>query len=1580
MENLEKRIESLSPAKRALLELRRKQSPARTPGIMPRKDRSQAPPSYAQERLWFLDQLEPNGALYNVPRALRLKGKLNLEALQQAFDKLVERHETFRTRFEVVDGDLRQVIDDGERIPLTLDDLTELSAEAREARVNDLAQEEAARPFDLARGPLMRIRLLRLNDLEHVLLMTNHHIISDAWSGSILFKELSAIYNSLVSDRAVSLSTLNIQYGDFAAWQRGWLQGDELQRQLSYWAEQLEGASGVLELPADFPRSQAQQGRGEYKFLTLAKELSLQLNELSHREGVTLFMTLLAAFQILLARYSNQTEVVVGSPIAGRNRAETENLIGFFINTLVLRAKLARQASFTELLSQVKETALGAFAHQDLPFEKLVEELQPERDLGRNPLFQVMFQFQNTASPKLEMEGLEVNALEVSTGTAKFDLMLAAREENQSLVCVMEYNSELFAGETIEQMLQQYATLLANIVARPDEAIARLSLMTAAEEQQLVETWNDNATPFPAEKTIQQLFEEQVTRAPHKIALKVGESSVSFRELNDQSNQLAGYLRRQGLLPEDRVGICLERSVETIVALLAVLKAGSAYVPLEPSYPAERISFIIENSQAKFILTKKSLAGALNGQKTICLDDIGAELEREGKDNLIVGVTAKNAAHVIYTSGSTGRPKGVISSHSASVNRFAWMWQRYPFTTDDVCCQKTSLSFVDSIWEIFGPLLRGVPLVIIPDDTVKDPSQFVAALAANKVTRLVLVPSLLRAMLEDFNDLSASLSSLRICVCSGETLSPALAAEFGNKLPGARLINLYGSSEVAADVTCFEVSPAKALRSVPIGRPIANTQVYVLDDDLRSTAIGVPGEIFVGGEGLARGYLNHPEMTAERFIPNPFAVGRRLFRTGDFGRHLAGGNIEYRGRRDHQVKLRGFRIELGEIEAALKAHERISEAVVVLRHLKGQREDDQHLVAYLTATSQPPAPAELRSFLRGKLPEFMAPAVFTMLEQMPLTASGKVNRQALPEPDRADPQNQFVAPRTQTEELLAGIWAAELRLDAVGISDDFFAVGGHSLLLARIGARIRETFKINLPLRALFEASTITALAEQVERARRADQDESESPLVRVPRDNELPLSFTQERLWFFDQLEPNSGAYNIPRALRLHGALDRDALERSLAALCERHEVLRSTFHSDQGKPVLRISETATSGISWLDLTTVDVAEREASTSAAIKEETGKPFDLARGPLLRLAVVKLSEAEHVLILTMHHIVSDGWSVGLALSELVDGYNAFLAGNAPARAELPVQYADYAAWKRRILAGGDLEKQISFWRSQLEGAPSLINLPLDRPRAAVRSFRGAKLPLSIPDDIATALKQLGRAERATLFMTLLAAFEVFLALVSGDDDVVVGTPTAGRERAETQNLIGYFVNTIVLRAKVKNDQTFREIVNQVREQALSAFANQDVPLERLIDELGMPRTLEFNPLFQVWFVLQNATVERQQWSGLQVEPVEIESTVTRHDLQLAVWESGAGLEGAFTFNTDLFGADTISRFAEQFKVLLGAVTANSDILLGELRRKLEEVGRELQQRQAERLEDASRELLRATKRRAVSVAETLETI
>lgn len=1549
MDPLSSRIAGLSPQRRALLQLRLRQKGATTgtePAIELRADRHSARASFAQQRLWFLEQLEPGQAAYNVPRAMRLDGPLNIPALRATLAELVRRHEPFRTHFLNVDGELRQIICDDVNIPLTEFDLTTLSKAEREAEALRLAREEAARPFDLNHGPVMRTSLIRLSEQEHILLLTMHHIVSDAWSTVILFREFEQLYESFAKGKSASLPPLAIQYADFAEWQRDWLQGGALAEQLSYWKRQLAGVTTGSALPADFPLPTTPTFQGASKWLSLSPDLSNKLTDLSKREGVTLFMTLLAAFKTLLYRFTSQEDIVVGTPIAGRNRAELEDLIGFFINTLALRTSLSGNPTFRELLQRVKQTAVDAYTHQDLPFETLVAELDPMRDLRRNPLFQVMFQYKDARAPLFQSTDLDVTWLETSTQTAKFDLTMAVLAEDDSLNCVIEYRTELFREDTIDRFLSHYVTLLENIVAEPDENIATLPLLTEAQQNEIIAAGRGELSEFPRELTVQQLFEQQVVRTPDDVALIFGNERLSFRELNARANQLAHYLRRRGVGPEVRVAIRMKRSPEMIVGLLGILKAGGAYVPIDPANPEERALFILEDSGAALLLTKEPLSGS--HVPVVSLDEISNAFESNPPN----ATTAANAAHVIYTSGSTGRPKGVISAHRASVNRFAWMWRAYPFQPGEVCCQKTALSFVDSIWEIFGPLLQGVPLMILDDDTVKDPARFIDALSEHRVTRLVLVPSLLRVMLESNDDLAQRLPQLRFCVCSGEGLPVELAAAFRASLSHTKLINLYGSSEVAADVTCYEVTDVNGLHSIPIGKPISNTQIYILDAHLQPAPFGVIGELYVGGEGLARGYLNQPALTQEKFVSDPFNDGdTKLFRTGDLGRYLADGNIEFHGRRDHQVKVRGVRIELGEIESVLKTNPAIRQAVVV-------PVDDAHggkqLVVYLVAEVNPPAMNELRSFLRRKLPDYMVPSAFVMLDSLPLNASGKIDRLALPAPDQkgATAEAEFVAPRTPVEEVLATIWAETLGRDRIGVNDDFFSLGGHSLLVAKIVARVSDALHVELPMRTLFEASTVAALATEVEKL---SSSPPANPLTRVSRDGPLPLSFAQERLWFFDQLEPDSGAYNIPRVLRIKGPLDKAALQESLKRLVERHEVLRTSFINDNGKPAVSIQEIAELQLEQIDLRHLPEEEAQRIAAAEVK----RPFDLKHAPLLRAVLIQLSDNEHLLLLTIHHIISDGWSMGILLSELAAVYNNL------SLPELPIQYVDFAAWQRRSLNDESLKRQVDYWIDRLSGASATINLPSDRPRPAVRSFRGAKYPLQFSKEISTALTTLGRENRATLFMTLLAAFQTLLACITGDEDIVVGSPILGRNRSETQNLIGNFINTLVQRAQFSGDPAFSHSLREVRDNAVEAFANQDVPFEKLVEKLQPARTLSHNPLFQVWFVLQNPEAERQEFAGLTTESLNVESAVVRHDLQLTLWETGDGLKGFFNYSTELFEPETIAQTARQFEKLLATVTAQPETRLSDLRVLLTTVA-------SDELEQSSRRKLKSVKRKTVA--------
>jgi amino acid adenylation domain-containing protein len=989
------------------------------------------------------------------------------------------RHEVLRTTFVAVDGQPMQVIAPSLKIPLPVVDLSSLSEDQLEAEALHLANEVAQSPFDLAKGPLLRTTLLKLADDEYTLLLTIHHIISDGWSLSVLYEELAALYGDFSRGQSSTLPALPIQYADFAIWQKEQLQGEALAEQLAYWKQNLAGAPATLNLPTDRPHPAEPSSRGSAYLFTLPTDFTEALKTLSRKEGVRLYMTLVAAFQTLLYRYTSQDDIVVGSFTAGRTQAETEALIGLFVNTLVLRTDLSGNPTFRDVLKRVREVVLDAFAHQDVPFDYLVRELRPARSLGQNPLFQVML----VLAPPLAAlpAGWEPDKMAFQRDEAKFDLSLELADRPEGLICHFEYSTDLFDASTISRMAGHWQTLLEGIVANPELRLSELPLLSEAEGHQLLVKWNDTAMTYPREQCLHRSFEEQVDQTPDAVAVIYGNDHLTYRELNSKANQLARYLQQLGVRSEMLVGIFVERSLDMMVGLLGILKSGGAYVPLDPTYPAERLAFMIEDAGVSMLLTQQRLVERLprHEARVICLDTEWKIIARQSKDNEISSTTGENLAYMLYTSGSTGKPKGVLSTHRASINRFNWMWETYPFETGEVCCQKTSLSFVDSIWEIFGPLLRGIRTVIIPDTVLKDPQQMLQTLATHSISRIVLVPSLLRVLLDAEADLESRLPHLKYCISSGEALSLELAQHFLKSMPNTVLINLYGSSEVAADATCYETRSDKPLTCIPIGRPIANTQIYLLDRHLQLVPIGVPGELYVGGDGLARGYFKRPELTAERFIRHPFSnvPGARLYKTGDWARYLVDGNIELIGRLDHQVKIRGFRIELGEIEAALGQHPAIQQVVVVARE---DVPGDKRLVAYTVAQpSQMPKASDLRGYLKAKLPDYMVPSAFVSLEALPLTPNGKVDRRALPDPDYSGSE-LFVAPRTQLEEAVAACWSQMLGVERVGIHDDFFDLGGHSLLAMQVISRLRTIVQVEVPLRSFFEAPTVAQLAETI--------------------------------------------------------------------------------------------------------------------------------------------------------------------------------------------------------------------------------------------------------------------------------------------------------------------------------------------------------------------------------------------------------------------------------------------------------------------------------------------------------------------
>jgi amino acid adenylation domain-containing protein len=1095
---MDNQYSNLSPAKKALLQ-KWQQGQFKAQNTPKRLYLDSASLSFSQQRLWFIDQLYNGSPFYNILGGFHLKGVLNVTSFQQSLNEILRRHEAWRTIFLTKDKQPVQVIVPKLTWELPIINLEHLAGKDWEAEVQRLAIAEAQNPFDLTNGPLVRATLLRLGETEHIFLLNMHHIVSDGWSIGVFAQELAKLYAAFAQGQSSPLPELPIQYADFTIWERDRLQGELLKTQLNYWKQQLSGELPILRLPVDRPRPSNASFVGKKYYFKFPKNLTDALNILSKAEEVSLFMTLLAAFNTLLYRYTEQEDILVGSPIANRNQPELEGMLGFFVNTLVMRTDLSGNPSFQELLGQVREVTLGAYAHQDLPFEKLVEELRPKRDLKQNPLFQVMFVLQNTPIPTQEVLGLTLRALEVDSGTAMFDILLSLTETDQGLTGFLEYNTDLFNTATITQFVANFQTLLASIVANPHQCISELPLLTAKQQEQLLVEWNNTQKDYPG-GCLHHLFEQQVNKSPNAIALVEESEQITYEQLNRRANQLAHYLQKLGVTTETLVAICLERSLDLVVGVLAILKAGGAYIPLDPHYPGNRLAFMLADSQASVLITKQRLLEKLpkSSAKTVCLDIDIDNIAQESQENPYSSANAENLAYILYTSGSTGTPKGVEGTHRGTVNGLNWFWESYPPTADEICCHKTAISFGDSIWEIFGPLLQGLPAVIISDSIVKDTRLFLETLAHYQVTRIILVPSLLRVILDTYSHLAKNLCHLKIWMTSGEPLSIDLTQTFYEVLPSAKLLNFYGLSEVSANAICYDTSllPETAT-SIFIGRPINNTQVYVLDRHLQPIPPGVWGELYISGVPIARSYLHSPELNQERFINHPFIPGVKLFKTGDIARYRNDRNLEYLGRRDHQVKIRGFRIELGEIEAVLARHPAVKESAVIAR---SDRRGEQRLLAYVVTDANNCAIApQIRSYLQEHLPDYMIPSAFAILDAMPLTPSGKIDKRSLPIDDSVLSQSQsaksFVAPRDGWELALAQIWEQLLQISPIGIKNNFFDLGGHSLLATRLMAQINERFGQNLPLSALFQDGTIENLAKTLQKKIGSG---SGSPLVAI--------------------------------------------------------------------------------------------------------------------------------------------------------------------------------------------------------------------------------------------------------------------------------------------------------------------------------------------------------------------------------------------------------------------------------------------------------------------------------------------------
>jgi amino acid adenylation domain-containing protein/non-ribosomal peptide synthase protein (TIGR01720 family) len=1478
--------------------------PALTAQVRPER----IPLSFSQERLWFIDRFE-GSTHYHISTLLTIKGTVNREALQYAFQTIVNRHEVLRTVIREEEGVAYQYILEADAWELT------------DIKTAEGVRILAGQPFNLAADYALRAGLLVVSEQEQLLLITLHHIAADGWSVAILAQELSVLYGAYLKNQAHQLLPLSIQYADYALWQKAYVTGDVLKQQKQYWVDKLSGLS-PLNLPTDYPRPAVQRTNGALLTFALDSELTGQLNRLNQQQEVTLFMTLLTVFKILLYRYSGQTDICVGTPLAGRKQQEEEALIGFFVNTLAVRTDLSENPVFTNLLQQVKQTLLEGYDYQDMPFEKIVEAVTTNRDLSRHPLFQAMFVLQNTMEDiSFELDDLALTTTDLEETTAKFDLVFTVVSKGEELFLGIEYCTDLFNAETIEKMAGNYGELLKSIVSTPEQRMGMLNMLTARDENELRKLSNGPLVDYDQELTFVHEFEAQVKNTPDAVALRFEEQVLTFAELNERANQLAHYLKAQGVKPDSMVPICMHRGLEMIVAVVGIWKAGGAYVPVDPKYPQDRISYLLADCEATVVITDAVSQSVIPLASQVTIVALGGELEIWNTQPVhspeIITVPG-NLAYVLYTSGSTGKPKGVLVEHAGLLNHLLAMVDEFTMNENTILAFTAPYTFDISVWQMVNTLICGGCTVIYPESLILRPDALIRKVEQQQVTLLQLVPSYLTAVLQE--DTEVTLSALQYLLVTGEAVTrQLLALWFAHPhFKAIQVVNAYGPTEASDDVSFYFMNETPDAVNIPVGVPIQNLRLYVLDNEGQLVPAGVPGEICVAGIGVARGYLKRPELTAEKFVCDPFYPQDRMYKTGDLGRWLPDGNMEYLGRMDDQVKIRGFRIELGEIESVLQDHPLVSRAVVVA---KADDKGIKRLIGYVVPEGEADKD-ELADYLKERLPEFMVPVIF-MMEKFPLTANGKIDKKALPDVASATLQ-EYVAPRDQAEQHLAEIWQRLLEIPQAGIYDNFFERGGHSLLVIRLIAAIRKEMLVELLVKDVFIHPTIHALAACIKQLGTSVL----APAITVQiRPDIIPLSYSQERLWFIDQLE-GSTHYHIPAVFRLNGILNKEALSIALQQVINRHEALRTVIREKQGVPY----QYVLSPDSW-QLEEISIHhELQQEISAFID----RPFVLSADHMLRAGLITVGEREHILVVALHHIASDGWSSGLIIRELSALYTAYITATDAALKMPEVQYADYAIWQRQYLKGAVLESLQSYWKQKLSGLEPLA-LPTDFIRPVVQSTKGAMQTFNIDPELSKALNQLSQQQGTTLFMTLMSVLQVLLYRYTGQEDICVGTPVAGRSRQEVEELVGFFINTIVIRTSLNEELSFADLLQQVKTTLLEAYEHQELPFEKVVDTVVKSRDMSISPLFQVMFVLQNVP-DHAGWGmpGLMLAEDEVELTTAKFDLIFNMEEGEDGLTLSIEYCTDLFRPATISRMAGHFEQLLQAVTTSPAQQIGVL--------------------------------------------
>jgi len=1492
------------------------------------------PLSPMQEGMLFHSLLNPDEGYYFERFSCTFHGKLDTKAFVDAWKELINRHSILRTSYvwKRLDNML-QVVHRNVNIPFEQLNWRGLTKSEQEEKLSEYLDSEKRIGFDLSKAPLIRLALMRIAEDASYFVWSYHHSLLDGWSQPILIQEFNTIYEGLSGDSEFYLQPAKPfrEYID-------WIKNQDIAQAENFWRTKLQGFTTPTPLEIDLKPNNIESGSENIEIgITIPKSTSEKIVALAGEHHVTINTFVLGAWAILLSRYIGKKDVLFGVTVSGRSpELEGSNkMVGLFINTLPMRVQIPTEVSIKVWLKNLQTQQLEMRQYEHSPLVKIQEWSDFP---GGTSLFENIFVFENYPVSSLESNSnrsLVISDVLVSE-KANYPLTLVAAMSDD-LSIKFAFDNRKFDGLTIQRILDHLETILNNMAISLDDPIDSLVMLPEKEKYRLLQEWNDTSTLIPEDQCIHQLFEDQAVETPDAVALMTDGEEITFSELNQRANRLANYLRSIGVGPETLVGILLDRSTSFITGIIGVLKAGGAYVPLDVGYPKKRIDYMLTNADVKVVISADRFSNLFSDytEPIVLLDNqhVRNEINKFPLNKPQLNTSTEQPAYIIYTSGSTGEPKGVVLGHRGLVNLVLAQIEKFNILPGDKLLQFASVSFDASVSEIFTSLVSGATLYLVDQGSLSSPDLLIKLIRDRKISVVTLPPSLLQVMP------STDLPELKTLISAGE-ICPWDIAQKWSSVP--RLINAYGPTEATIGPTCYLVDPENLdkhyeSKSVPIGRPIWNTQIYILDKSLHPVPVGLTGDLYIAGVGLAHGYLNQPKLTEKKFIQHELDdVGSvRLYRTGDLARYLTDGNIEFVGRVDDQVSIRGFRIELGEIESALNQHPSVKNAVILTQK---NDEGDRRLIAYLISESGFDLNiAELRDYLYSKLPRYMVPNLYAVLDEFPLTTSGKINRKALLEVDGIQTgfEENYVPPQTPHQELLAGIFSQILGVESVGINDNFFELGGHSLLVTKLVSKIRKTFQVEIDLREVFEAPTLMALARIIQEGNQEERAVP-PPIIPVEKDGLLPLSFAQQRLWFLDQLLPGNSFYNIPLTLRLDGVLNIHALESALNGIIERHDVLRTTFSLIDGKPVQNILPELVISIPVIDLSkeSKDVEKHDIEEMAI--NEARKSFDLSKGPLLRAQVIKLTDTNHVILFTLHHIVADGWSMQILVREMAAQYKAYLTNKPSLLSPLPIQYADFTIWQREWLQGQNLENQKEYWRSQLKGSQTILDLPTDRPRPAIPSSNGAHLDFSLPSDLSLSIVELSHQEGATIFMLLLSAFITLLYRYTGQTDINVGTPIANRTRDEIEGLIGFFVNTLIMRGDLSGNPTFRDFLKRIRDMAFDAYSNQDFPFESLVEMLQPVRDMSHSPLFQVMFTLDNNSSEILELPDLKLSPFISESGTSKFDLTLQIQDRTEFLVGNIEYNSDLFDKSTIERFASQFKNLLVSIVNNPNQKISEL--------------------------------------------